>query len=144
MKEFHRICKNNGQLIVIDIGKPDNRILRVAMKVYMHILVPIFAKCLIRQKIEGNPWSLRARTSHRCGISSPSSPLQHSPDRLSRMQSNIRKSQAAPWACHSHSAELHESGICLRKPCTLLDRDLRSTELFQGKVFSPRARRILL
>ncbi len=96
MKEFHRICKNNGQLIVIDIGKPDNRILRVAMKVYMHILVPIFAKCLIRQKIEGNPWSLRARTSHRCGISSSSSPLQHSPDRLSRMQSNIRKSQAGP------------------------------------------------
>ncbi len=62
MKEFHRVCKNNGQLIIIDIGKPDNRILRAAMKVYMHFLVPIFAKLLIRQKIEGNPWSLLAPT----------------------------------------------------------------------------------
>jgi demethylmenaquinone methyltransferase/2-methoxy-6-polyprenyl-1,4-benzoquinol methylase len=41
--EMHRILKNGGRLIIIDLGKPDNRILRAMVSLYLKYFLGIFA-----------------------------------------------------------------------------------------------------
>jgi demethylmenaquinone methyltransferase / 2-methoxy-6-polyprenyl-1,4-benzoquinol methylase len=41
--EMHRVLKTGGRLVIIDLGKPDNRILRAMVSVYLKYLLGIFA-----------------------------------------------------------------------------------------------------
>lgn len=41
--EMHRVLKNGGRLIIIDLGKPDNRILRGMVSIYLKYFLEIFA-----------------------------------------------------------------------------------------------------
>ena len=41
--EMHRVLKTGGRLIIIDLGKPDNRILRALVSVYLKYFLGIFA-----------------------------------------------------------------------------------------------------
>jgi demethylmenaquinone methyltransferase/2-methoxy-6-polyprenyl-1,4-benzoquinol methylase len=41
--EMHRVLKNGGRLIVIDLVKPDNRILRAMVSLYLKYFLGIFA-----------------------------------------------------------------------------------------------------
>ncbi len=41
--EMHRILKNDGRLVIIDLGKPDNRILRGMVSIYLKYFLEIFA-----------------------------------------------------------------------------------------------------
>jgi demethylmenaquinone methyltransferase / 2-methoxy-6-polyprenyl-1,4-benzoquinol methylase len=41
--EMHRVLKNGGRLIIIDLGKPDNRILRAMVSLYLKYFLGIFA-----------------------------------------------------------------------------------------------------
>jgi demethylmenaquinone methyltransferase / 2-methoxy-6-polyprenyl-1,4-benzoquinol methylase len=41
--EMHRVLKSGGRLIIIDLGKPDNRILRAMVSAYLKYFLGIFA-----------------------------------------------------------------------------------------------------
>ena len=41
--EMHRILKNDGRLVIIDLGKPDNCILRGMVSIYLKYFLEIFA-----------------------------------------------------------------------------------------------------
>jgi demethylmenaquinone methyltransferase/2-methoxy-6-polyprenyl-1,4-benzoquinol methylase len=41
--EMHRVLKNGGRLVIIDLGKPDNRILRGIVSIYLKYFLEIFA-----------------------------------------------------------------------------------------------------
>lgn len=41
--EMHRVLKNDGRLVIIDLGKPDNRILRGMVSIYLKYFLKIFA-----------------------------------------------------------------------------------------------------
>ncbi|MGD1837012.1 MAG: class I SAM-dependent methyltransferase [Nitrososphaeraceae archaeon] len=41
--EFHRILKNGGRFIIIDLGKPDNLIIRIGVKLYLRYILKILA-----------------------------------------------------------------------------------------------------
>jgi demethylmenaquinone methyltransferase/2-methoxy-6-polyprenyl-1,4-benzoquinol methylase len=58
IKEFHRVCKKNGIFVVVDMGKPDNRIVRTFMTFYVKFIMPNIAKISIVGKISGNPLRL--------------------------------------------------------------------------------------
>lgn len=58
IEEFHRVCKNNGLFAVVDVGKPDNRMVRAIMDVYIRYVMPIIAKISVIGKISGNPFRL--------------------------------------------------------------------------------------
>ena len=55
--EAHRVLEGGGKLLLVDIGKPDNIILRTAMSVYMRIMVPLIG-ALAGGKRPNNPWSI--------------------------------------------------------------------------------------
>lgn len=46
IKEIHRILKNNGYLVVLDMGKPKFLLLRIAFMIYWTI-IPVFTTSLI-------------------------------------------------------------------------------------------------
>jgi len=54
--EYSRVCKSQGELAIVDIGKPDNRLTRAGSMLYMRLLVPLIAKIAIMAKMRGNPW----------------------------------------------------------------------------------------
>jgi len=41
--EMHRVLKSGGRLVIIDLGKPDNRILRAMVSLYLKYFLGIFA-----------------------------------------------------------------------------------------------------
>jgi demethylmenaquinone methyltransferase/2-methoxy-6-polyprenyl-1,4-benzoquinol methylase len=43
ISEMHRVLKSGGRLVIIDLGKPDNRILRTMVSVYLKYFLEIFA-----------------------------------------------------------------------------------------------------
>lgn len=43
IKEAHRILKNNGKFIIVDLGKPDNRIARLLVSFYLKHILAILA-----------------------------------------------------------------------------------------------------
>ncbi|HID17410.1 TPA: methyltransferase domain-containing protein [Candidatus Bathyarchaeota archaeon] len=61
VEEFRRVCKEGGLLLLANVGKPDNRALRLAMSFYMRFLMPIAAKTAALGKVAGNPWRLLAK-----------------------------------------------------------------------------------
>jgi demethylmenaquinone methyltransferase / 2-methoxy-6-polyprenyl-1,4-benzoquinol methylase len=44
MEEMHRVLRPNGRLLVLDFGKPNNRLLRTLYFTYLKWLVPIFGR----------------------------------------------------------------------------------------------------
>ncbi len=59
--EIGRILKHNGRLVVIDIGKPDNPIIRGVLSIYMRYIVPLVAG-LATGHGYNNPWSILYET----------------------------------------------------------------------------------
>jgi demethylmenaquinone methyltransferase/2-methoxy-6-polyprenyl-1,4-benzoquinol methylase len=43
IKEAHRILKNNGKFIIVDLGKPDNRLARLLVSFYLKHILAILA-----------------------------------------------------------------------------------------------------
>ncbi len=59
--EIGRTLKPNGRLIIIDIGKPDNPIIRGVFSLYMRYIVPIIAGLTTKYGYR-NPWSILYQT----------------------------------------------------------------------------------
>lgn len=41
--ELHRVLKDGGRLVVVDLGKPDNRLVRAGVAAYLRLLLPVVA-----------------------------------------------------------------------------------------------------
>ncbi len=71
--EIGRALKPGGRLIVIDIGKPDNQLIRGVFSIYMKHIVPIIAG-LTTKYGHRNPWSILHQTYE---LLPPNKDLQH-------------------------------------------------------------------
>ncbi|MBT3285626.1 class I SAM-dependent methyltransferase [Candidatus Bathyarchaeota archaeon] len=56
-KEAHRVLGEGGKFLLVDIGKPDNFILRSGMSTYMHLMVPFIGAIASRGR-PNNPWRI--------------------------------------------------------------------------------------
>ncbi|HID27903.1 MAG TPA: methyltransferase domain-containing protein [Methanosarcinales archaeon] len=56
LSEFSRVLKDNGKLVIVDLGKPDFMIFQKLISLYILYIIPIIAKILISSKLDGNPW----------------------------------------------------------------------------------------
>ena len=55
--EAHRVLEGGGKFLLVDIGKPDNIILRSGMSAYMQLMVPLIGAVAGGSRL-GNPWSI--------------------------------------------------------------------------------------
>lgn len=49
VSEIHRILKKNGRFLIVDLGKPDNRLIRLGVSIYLKYIIKIFAYIIARQ-----------------------------------------------------------------------------------------------
>lgn len=43
ISEIHRVLKKDGRFVIVDLGKPDNAVIRMGMSFYLRVLLPIVA-----------------------------------------------------------------------------------------------------
>lgn len=43
ISEIHRVLKKGGRLVIVDLGKPDNKLIRAGASFYLRMIVPIIA-----------------------------------------------------------------------------------------------------
>ena len=43
--EMHRVLKEGGRLVIVDLGKPDSALVRAGVSAYLRILLPVLALC---------------------------------------------------------------------------------------------------
>lgn len=41
--EIHRVLKNGGRFVIVDLGKPDNQLIRAGVSFYLRVVLPIIA-----------------------------------------------------------------------------------------------------
>ena len=49
VSELHRILKKNGRFLIVDLGKPDNKLIRLGVSIYLKYIIKIFAYVIARQ-----------------------------------------------------------------------------------------------
>lgn len=45
ISEMHRVLKDGGRLVIVDLGKPDNAVIRTGVSFYLKCILPILALC---------------------------------------------------------------------------------------------------
>jgi len=43
ISEIHRVLKKEGRFVIVDLGKPDNSIVRAGVSFYLRLILPIIA-----------------------------------------------------------------------------------------------------
>lgn len=43
ISEIHRVLKNGGRFVIVDLGKPDNPVIRTGVSFYLRVILPIIA-----------------------------------------------------------------------------------------------------
>lgn len=43
ISEIHRVLKNKGRFVIVDLGKPDNVVIRFGVSFYLRVILPIIA-----------------------------------------------------------------------------------------------------
>jgi demethylmenaquinone methyltransferase/2-methoxy-6-polyprenyl-1,4-benzoquinol methylase len=61
LEEVREILRDEGKLLVIDIGKPNNSIVRGVLSLYMRYIVPLLGGLMTHHGYR-NPWSLLYKT----------------------------------------------------------------------------------
>lgn len=56
-REVHRTLRKGGKFLLVDIGKPDNPVLRLGMSLYMQLLVPLIG-AVAGGRRNDNPWRI--------------------------------------------------------------------------------------
>ena len=55
--EAHRVLRHHGKFLLVDIGKPNNLVLRTGMTLYMRVIVPLIGT-IAGSGQPDNPWSM--------------------------------------------------------------------------------------
>ena len=63
-KEVHRTLKKGGKFLIVDIGKPDNSIVRVFLSLYMRFIMPVLGGLASKEKFIA-PWKILYETYNR-------------------------------------------------------------------------------
>jgi demethylmenaquinone methyltransferase/2-methoxy-6-polyprenyl-1,4-benzoquinol methylase len=58
IREFCRVTAADGTFAIVDVGKPNNRFIRLGMTFYMRYVVPLIASRSKSNAIGGNPWRM--------------------------------------------------------------------------------------
>jgi demethylmenaquinone methyltransferase/2-methoxy-6-polyprenyl-1,4-benzoquinol methylase len=64
--EFHRVLRPGGRVLVLEISKPATRGATLALKAYMHTLVPLIARFVARQGDTAHLWRYYWDTIEAC------------------------------------------------------------------------------
>ena len=65
LREFKRVLKRECMLQIVDIGKPDNSLLRAATGVYISTVMPVLTRALAGGRVRGNPFEMIIPTFRR-------------------------------------------------------------------------------
>ena len=49
VSEIHRVLKKNGRFLIVDLGKPDNKLIRLGVSIYLKYIIKIFGYVIARQ-----------------------------------------------------------------------------------------------
>jgi demethylmenaquinone methyltransferase/2-methoxy-6-polyprenyl-1,4-benzoquinol methylase len=49
ISEIHRILKKNGRFLIVDLGKPNNKIIRLGVAIYLKYIIKIFGYVVARK-----------------------------------------------------------------------------------------------
>ena len=44
--EIHRVLKKGGRFVIVDLGKPNNQVIRAGVSFYLRIVLPVIALCV--------------------------------------------------------------------------------------------------
>ena len=66
--EFYRTSDQKGRFEIVDLGKPENRIKRAFISIYVHYLTPLIARLAMSDSINGNPWGMIFPTYQALGL----------------------------------------------------------------------------
>jgi len=58
IREFHRISTSEGTFAIIDLGKPDSRLKRLVITIYVRYVMRLIAALTKSSAISGNPWQM--------------------------------------------------------------------------------------
>jgi demethylmenaquinone methyltransferase/2-methoxy-6-polyprenyl-1,4-benzoquinol methylase len=61
LKEVNSVLKDGGKLLIVDIGKPNNPVVRGFFSLYIRYIVPVIGG-LVTGRGHNNPWSLLYKT----------------------------------------------------------------------------------
>jgi demethylmenaquinone methyltransferase/2-methoxy-6-polyprenyl-1,4-benzoquinol methylase len=56
--EFYRVGFENSIFAIVDLGKPENRLKRTLIAIYVRIVMPAIARLVMSGSIVGNPWRM--------------------------------------------------------------------------------------
>jgi len=56
--EYAKSIKNEGQLAIVEMGKPDNRVKRFFAMIYVRFIMPLIAKIVISGRLNDNPFRM--------------------------------------------------------------------------------------
>ena len=65
LREFKRVLRRECMLQIVDIGKPDNSLLRGTTGVYISIVMPVLTRALAGGRVRGNPFEMIIPTFRR-------------------------------------------------------------------------------
>jgi demethylmenaquinone methyltransferase/2-methoxy-6-polyprenyl-1,4-benzoquinol methylase len=65
LKEAHRVVRGLGRFGVVDIGKPDNTLLRGLIGFYVKYGMPVVSSLATRRRVRGNPFLMIVPTFNR-------------------------------------------------------------------------------
>lgn len=58
ISEFSRIAKDHGLLEIVDVGKPENQLSQRMIRLYVALIMPVFARFLIGRRARSNPFRM--------------------------------------------------------------------------------------
>jgi len=58
ISEFHRVSSENSVFAIVDLGKPENRVKRALISLYVRCVMPFIARLVMSASIDGNPWQM--------------------------------------------------------------------------------------
>jgi demethylmenaquinone methyltransferase/2-methoxy-6-polyprenyl-1,4-benzoquinol methylase len=56
--EFYRVGSGNSIFAIVDLGKPENRVKRTLISIYVRKVMPAIARLVMSGSIDGNPWRM--------------------------------------------------------------------------------------
>ncbi|MFH1328866.1 MAG: class I SAM-dependent methyltransferase [Candidatus Bathyarchaeota archaeon] len=57
LADLKRVICSNGELLIVEVGKPDNLVVRSVYALFWKLIVPTLARFALGTKLKSNPWT---------------------------------------------------------------------------------------